>query len=97
MQNYDKAKEYIEKANNSSGESMKKYEAYQDSINGKTEEFKNQFQELSTVTLDSNVFKGFVDSGTALISVLTEIISVGGGIPAVFASIAGIKAFKNLD
>lgn len=97
MQNYDKAKEYIEKANNSSGESMKKYEAYQDSINGKTEEFKNQFQELSTVTLDSDVFKGVIDGGTFLISVLTKLIDVGGGLSVVFAGIAGIKTFKNLD
>ena len=97
MQNYDKAQEYIEKANNSSGESIKKYEAYQDSIGGKIEGFKNQFQELSTVTLDSDVFKGVIDSGTALISVLTEIISVGGGVPAVFAGIAGTAFFKNLD
>lgn len=97
MQNYDKAQEYIEKANNSSGESIKKYEAYQDSIGGKIEGFKNQFQELSTVTLDSDVFKGVIDGGTALISVLTEIISIGGGVPAVFAGIAGTAFFKNLD
>lgn len=97
MQNYSQAEKYIETANNSSGESLKKYEAYQNSIQGKTEKLKATFQELSTTIVNSDLFKGLIDGGTELISVLTKIIDVGGGIPALFASIGGFAFFKNLD
>lgn len=97
MQNYSKAQEYMQIATNSSGESLKKYEAYTDSAAGKLEGFANSFQSLSTVAIDSDIFKGVIDSGTALLNILTQIIDIGGGIPAVLGTIAGVKLFKNLD
>lgn len=97
MQNYSKAQEYMQIATNSSGESLKKYEAYTDSAAGKLEGFANSFQSLSTTALDSDIFKGLVDGGTVLLNLLTSIIDVGNGLPAVLGTIAGVKLFKNLD
>ena len=94
MQNYSKAQEYMQIATNSSGESLKKYEAYTDSAKGKLEGFKNSFQSFSTTTLDSNMFKGAIDGGTAFLNILTKILDVGGGLPAIAASIAGIMSAK---
>lgn len=94
MQSYSKAQEYMQIATDSSGESLKKYEAYTDSAKGKLEGFKNSFQTLSTTTLDSDIFKGLVDGGTVFLNILTKILDVGGGLPAIAASIAGIMSAK---
>ena len=64
MQNFPKAQEYMQIATDSSGESMRKYEAYTESAAGKIENFKNSFQTLSTTVLNSDIFKGVIDSGS---------------------------------
>lgn len=97
MQNYDTALGYIDTAAESSGSSMEKYEAYTDSLAGKLEGFQNAFQSLSTAVFDSDIFKGLIDGGTAFLNVLTQILSVGNGLPAIFAAIGGTAFFKNLD
>lgn len=97
MNNFNTAREATETAMNSEGSALKENERYMDSISGKIGKFKAQFQELSSATLNSEVFKGVVDSGTALLNVLTEIISVGNGVPALLTTIGGISFFKHLD
>ena len=57
MENYGKAQEYMTTAQESSGESMKKYEAYQDSLSGKLENLKGSFQAMSTTLLNDDVMK----------------------------------------
>lgn len=97
MQNYPQVQEYMNIALSSSGESLKKFEAYTDSASGKIEGFKNAFQSLSTTTINSDMFKGIIDSGTALLNVLESIIDTLGLIPVIGATIGGIGIFKNLD
>ena len=82
---------------NSAGSAQQEQDRWMNSIEAKIEKFKSAFQELSTNAISSDIFKGVVDSGTALVSVLNEIISVGNGIPAILASIAGASIFKNWD
>lgn len=97
MQNYGQAQEYMRIAGEASGQSLEKFSAYQESMSGKLEAFKNQFQEFSSVTLDSSLLKGLIDSGTVLLNLLTQILKIGNGIPALFSGV-GITAFiKNLD
>ena len=97
MQNWNKVQEYTKTANEASGQSMEKFAAYQESATGKIEGFKNAFQSLSTTTIDSNVFKGLIDSGTTLLNILTQLIDVGGGIPLMLGAIGGTAFIKNLD
>lgn len=98
MTNFDIAKETLNTAmNDSAGSAERELGNFQKGIQYSIDKFKATFQKLSTTTLSSDIFKGLVDGGTALISVLEEIISVVGGIPAIFATIGGIKLFKNLD
>ena len=97
MQNWNKVQEYTKTANEASGQSMEKFAAYQESATGKIEGFKNAFQSLSTTAIDSNIFKGLIDSGTTLLEILTQLIDVGGGIPLMLGAIGGVKLFKNLD
>lgn len=97
MQNWNKVQEYTQTANEASGQSMEKFAAYQESATGKIEGFKNAFQTLSTTTIDSDLFKDLIDSGTGLLNILTQIIDVGGEIPVVLGAIGGVSFFKNLD
>ena len=82
---------------NSEGSAQQEQDRWAKSIEAKIAKFKASFEALSTNTLDSDLFKFAVDSGTAFVDVLNKIVSVGNGIPTLFASIAGIKIFKNLD
>lgn len=82
---------------NSAGSAQQEQNRWMQSIEAKIEKFKATFQELSTNVLSSDIFGFAVDSGTVFVDVLNKIISVGNGIPVLFASIAGIKIFKNLD
>lgn len=94
MQNYSKAQEYMQIATDSSGDSLKKYEAYTESAQGKIEGFKNSFQTLSTTTLNADIFKGVVDGGTAFFNILTKIMDIGSGLPAIIATISGFMSAK---
>lgn len=82
---------------NSAGSAQKEQDRWLQSAEAKIQQFKAQFQTLSTATLDSDLFKVLIDGGTAFLNVLTQIIDVGGGLPAVLGAIGGYKIFKNLD
>lgn len=97
MQNWENVEKYIETADNASGQSMEKFEAYQESLSGKLEGLKGQFQELSTVTLDSDILKGLVDGATAALNVVTELVDKVGLLPMVLGGIGTAAFFKNLD
>lgn len=58
---------------------------------------KASFQELSTTTVSSDVFKGFIDGGTTAINVLTKFIGLANGVPVLLTAIGAVKVFKNLD
>lgn len=59
-----------ESALNAEGSALRENEAYLDSIQGRIDLFTNSLQTLWMNVLDSNVIKGVVDSGTALIKLL---------------------------
>ena len=49
---------------------------------------------MSTTFLNSDVFGGLIDGATGFLNILTQIIDVGGGLPAVlgiFSTILGAK------
>jgi len=79
-------------AQNSEGSAQAEQDKIMNSLEAKINTFKAAFQELSSATLNSDFLKGAIDAGTALLEVLTQIISVGGGIPAIFGGV-GIASF----
>lgn len=82
---------------NAEGSAQQEQDRWMDSMEAKVQQFKAQFQELSNTAFESDFLKGLTDSGTGFLNVLTEIIDVGGGLPALLTAIGGIKLFKNLD
>ena len=60
----------------------------------KIEGFTNAFQTMSTTFLNSDLFGGLIDTGTQFLNILTQILDVGGGLPAmlgIFSTILGAK------
>lgn len=82
---------------NAEGSAMQEQERWMDSLEAKIQQFKAQFQGLSNTVFSSDLFKGAIDSGTAFLNLLTNIIDVGDGIPALLGAIGGISLIKNLD
>lgn len=75
MQQYSKAQEYMQVADDASGSSMEKYSAYTDSLQGKLEGLQSTFESLSNTVLDSNFLKDTVDGGTQILGVLDKLTS----------------------
>lgn len=94
MQQWGNVEKYIAEADNASGQSMEKYEAYTQSLEGRIQGFTNSFQTLSTTVLNSNFFGGLIDGATGFLNILTQIIDVGGGLPAVLATISTFMGAK---
>lgn len=78
MEQWSNVEKYIDTANNASGESMQKYSAYTDSLQGKLEGLENSFQSFSNTALSSDIFKGFVSSGTSALNILTSFVDQFG-------------------
>lgn len=97
MSNFDTAREATNVAYNSTGSAKKELENYQKGIQYSIDKFKSSFQNLSNTTLSSDLFKGVIDSGTAFLDILTNILDVGNGIPALLGTIGAVSFFKNLD
>ena len=97
MQSWDQVEKYISTANNASGESMKKFEAYQDSISGKIEGLKNSGQKFANTFTDSNFLKGTIDGATHLLNIITQIVDTVGVIPTILGGIGATALLKNLD
>lgn len=94
MQQWDNVEKYIAEADGASGQSLEKYEAYVDSISGKIEGLTNSFQTLSTTLLNSSVFGVLIDGASGFLNILTQIIDVGGGLPAVIGTISAVMGAK---
>lgn len=94
MQQWDNVEKYIAEADNASGQSLEKYEAYTQSLEGRIQGFTNSFQTLSTTFLNSDLFGGLIDGATGFLNILTQILDVGGGLPAVlgiFSTVLGAR------
>lgn len=92
---FDIARQSLDTAlNDSAGSAERELENYQKGIEYSLDTFNAQFQELSTQLINADVFKGLVDGGTAFLNILTQIIDVGGGLPAVLATISTFMGAK---
>lgn len=73
MQQYSKAQEYMQVADDASGTSMEKYSAYTDSLEGKLEGLKSTFESLSNTVLDSDALKGMISGGTSVLGLIDKL------------------------
>lgn len=94
MANYDSAKKYMQTANESEGYATEKFEAYQNSLSGAIEGFKNSFQTLSNTVLGSDFLKGIVNAGTTTLNILDSIIERFHTIPSLLGAFGIFQGFQ---
>lgn len=86
MQNWDVVADTIDKANNAQGAAIEGNEMYMESIAGKITQLKSAWQELATTTINGDFVKGFVELGTAVVKLATNM----GGLIPVASTLLGI-------
>lgn len=101
IKNFDVAREAYQDALGSEGSALKENEKYLDSIQGRVQQFKASFEELSAAFIDSDFAKGVVSFGDTILRGLTSIIENLGSIPslitAIVSSISMIRGLKGND
>ena len=97
LQNVEIIKKAYATAEDSDGSAKRELSNYEQGIEYHIEKFKAAFQELSTDTISSTLFKGIVDTGTVALEVLDKLTSAAGGFGIALTTIAGYNLFKNLD
>lgn len=97
LSNIDVIKKAYETANNSDGSAERELDNYKKGIEYSVEEMKAQFQVFSTTVLNSDAVKAFVDSGTKVLDIITQIIDKVGVLQTALAGFGAYKFFKNLD
>ena len=94
MENYGSAMDYMGKSTESSGYSLEKFSAYQESLSGKIEGFKNSFQSLSNTFVGSDFLKGIVDAGTGALDILDSLIEKFGVLSSLGAGLGIYQGFQ---
>ena len=93
--NFKDAEKAATTAAESSGSALKENEKYLNSIQGKMDQLKATFEDLSRKALSSEFVKGIVDSGSSLLNILDKITETIGGLPAVAtAAMIAIQAMS---
>lgn len=72
---------------NAEGSAQAEQDKWMDSIEAKIQQFKAQFQELSTSAISSDFFKGAVDGGTSFLNILTKLTDKVGILPTLLGGL----------
>lgn len=84
-------------AMDSEGSMLREQKAWAEGLEAAVNRLSAAWQGLSLAVLDSDFLKVLVDSGTAFLNVLTNIVETGMALPTIFAGVAATAFFKNLD
>lgn len=84
----EQVKETSEHSDNSALEENQKY---LESTEAKIAQLQTQLQELATVTINSDMFKGVIDTATAFLNIVTQILDK---LPLLSTAIGGFAGFK---
>lgn len=91
LNNWSEAESILRTSLESSGSAEKENAVYLESISGKLNQLKAQYQELWQESINDDMVKFFIDLGTSITKLATDL----GGIPsilgAIAAAVAGIK------
>ena len=88
----EKVKNDSEHSDNSAQEENQKY---LESTEAKISQLQTQLQELATVTIDSDMFKGVIDTATAFLNIVTQILDKLPLLSTAIGSIVGLKLSKS--
>lgn len=95
MGSFDIARQSLDTAmNDSVGSASRELENYQQGIEYSMDRMGASFQNLSQQVVNADAFKFAIDGASSFLNILTQIIDVGGGLPAVLATISTIMGAK---
>ena len=95
MQNYGKALEYAEVATNSEGTAMKKFAAYQESVEAHFNSLIASAEALSKQTFPPELLNGFIDAGVAVLDFLeaTNLLTIALSTLGAALTMKGLSVF----
>lgn len=91
LENFSVAAEAAETSAKSTGSALAENEKYLESINGKVQQFKAVFEDLSNNLIGSDIVKFVVDLGSTLLSIVNGVVSVVnalGGLKTILLTVA---------
>lgn len=91
LNNYDLLDKVKSDSEQSSGAAQEENEKYLESIEASIAQLQTQLQELATVTINSDMFKGVIDTATAFLNIVTQILDK---LPLLSTAIGGFAGFK---
>lgn len=80
-----------ETSEHSEGSALEENQKYLESMEAKIAQLQTQLQELATVTINSDMFKGVIDTATAFLNIVTQILDK---LPLLSTAIGGLAGFK---
>lgn len=96
MENFDIAREALQTSLDSEGSAMAEHEKWMESLEAKVLQLKAAWEELSQAFMDDGSLKELIDTGTDLLSILTDVIEMFGTIPTLVTAIVAAMSFKNI-
>lgn len=97
LENFSVAERAIETSANSAGSALAENEKYLSSIEGKISVFKASFETLSSSLFNSDLIKGVVDLGTALVNVLNKLQELHILLPSIISSLMIYKGLQTAN
>ena len=101
MENYDRTLELVDTAYNSAGKSSKQFAKYQDTVEYKTKQLSNIWEQLRTGFLDSDTYKNAIDMLNNLLTKINEFNGIDfiklGSIWLIFGKTAIEKFIKGMQ
>lgn len=91
LNNYDLLDKVKSDSEQSSGAAQEENQKYLESTEAKIAQLQTQLQELATVTINSDMFKGVIDTATAFLNIVTQILDK---LPLLSTAIGGLVGFK---
>jgi len=96
LDNFDTVEDVLASSANAAGSALAENEKYLESIEGKISQFQAAFENLSTITINSDSVKNIVDLGTGAINVLLGIIEKFGGVATASGLVAAALSTQNI-
>lgn len=96
MSNFDIARDALKTSEGSEGSATAEHAKWMDSLQAKLNQLQAAWEELSQAFMDDGFLKGLVDTGTDLLSILTDVVETFGTIPTLVIAIATAMSFKNI-
>lgn len=91
LQSPDILREAIESSENSMGSADRENETYLSSLEAHITQLQTQLQQLATVTINSDMFKGVIDTATSFLNIVTQILDK---LPLISTAIGGFTGLK---